>query len=107
MVVDLEIGPDRNVFIDETGDLSLVKGRSAFEQRVQLQIQARYNELLGSVERENVRDLTEVEAKRAVAAIDELDSVAAVDTEFDDEKPETLNVRIIYDTSGVLEFQVN
>lgn len=104
MVIDLALDETGNVYIDETGDLATVEGRAAFEQRIQVQAIARFDELFGKLDRDNVKDLVEVEIRNIANSMDQLEEVAAIELEFDDETPETLNVEVIYDTGEVLSF---
>lgn len=107
MFEDLALDRNFDVFIGPRGDLATVSGRDAFEQEVIVRITEKYTDLIGSIDRENIPSLVNVEAKRVADEMDRLESVAAFRSSFSETDTNTLEVRIIYDTGDEFAFEVN
>lgn len=107
MPADIALDENFDVFINARGDLAIVEGNDQFEQEVIIRITARYHDLISELDRDAVRELVEVEARRVADEMNRLSRVAAFGAEFSDEDPNTLVVTIIYDTGEDFVFDVN
>lgn len=103
-IADLAVNESFEVFTDARGDLATVDGRGAFEQEVMLRVSSRYLDIIGDHDRGTISDLLEVEARRVAAEMDEIDDVSDIRVVFPDDKINTVEVTIIYDTSEEFTF---
>jgi hypothetical protein len=108
-VEDIATDDTFNVFINHRGDLGFVSGRDYFEQALLHRLTRELRDIIGrpDVERETITELAESKIQRIAAEMDELDSVAAYQASFiEDVKGTVLEIEVIYDTDGILAFEV-
>lgn len=105
-VRDFKLDGDFDIFIDHRGDLATVSGREAFEQKLIVRIQENFTEQIGRFDKENIKDLLLLETERIAEEQDQIDRIAAFSAAFSDEKPNTVEITIVYDTGDELTFEV-
>lgn len=105
-MVDLGVDSTLNVYIDNSGNLSYVEGKEAFEQRVALRLTDRYFKIVGNRDEAEVIKRLEVEADRVANTDPNIDSMPAFDVSFSDEEHKKIEVIIVYDTGDTTEFTI-
>ncbi|UBF22612.1 T4 gp25-like baseplate wedge protein [Halorubrum tailed virus 25] len=105
----MDIGLNKNFDLELGGrnDVFLVRGREEFEQRLRLSVVSFFQRIIGNTNRETVLQLIEVQAKRVAQEYDEIEQVAQIQVEYDDERPNTINLTFIYDTGEEFTFPVS
>lgn len=102
--VDLDLNDDLNVHISARGDLVMATGRDAFEQELMLRVSDRYLDIVGVQDKPTIRGLLEIEAERVADEMEMLEGVSDFRIQFSDVKPNTVIIRVIYDTGEIFEF---
>lgn len=107
MPEDLALDSNYDVFINARGDLGTVSGHEAFEQEVMLRVVDKYTDLLGTLDRDSIIKFVELEAGRVVQEVEDLQGIDTLNAEFVDDEPNTVEVRIVYDTGDEFTFTTN
>jgi hypothetical protein len=107
-IVDLALDENFNVYIDHTGDLAGVKGRTAFEQELVIRLTERMRGLIGrgDADEQTLVELARSYTRRIANEMDELDEIASFSAELSGDAYSTLEIELVYDTGGVLTFDI-
>lgn len=105
----MDIGLDENfdLTFDGRNDISLVEGRAEFEQRLRLSITSFFNRVIGETNRDTALQLLEVQAKRVATQYNEIEQIVQIRVEYDDKRPNTINLAVIYDTGDEFTFPIS
>ena len=105
---DLEWDEDFDLNITNRGDFGTVSGRAAFEQRLRYVLQDSLTEVIRSekLNEESIANTAKTRAQSVAEFFDEIENISAFIAEFPDEKPNTLELTIIYDTGEEFIFEV-
>lgn len=104
--MDIKLNDQFDLEFDGRNDLPTVTGRQLFEQRLRLSVVSFFQEALGNTDRNNVQELIELQAGRVVDQFDELVSVGNIQTEYDEDVPNTINIIINYDSGDSFDFAI-
>jgi hypothetical protein len=105
-VKDFKINSNYDIFISHRGDLATVSGREAFEQKLVLRLEEGFGNVINELDKQNVKDMLLLEARRVAEDMDEIDNIAAFSATFSDENPNTAEVTLVYNTGEELTFEV-
>lgn len=105
----MDIGLDENfdVVLDQRNDVPLVKGASAFEQKLRIRLTDYFLDLIGRADTQNAPSLLEIEAQRVAKELDELDGIDTIIIEESEAAPNTLEVTIFYSTGNETVFPIS
>lgn len=106
MPFDLALDENFDVFISHRGDLATVEGRDRFEQEIIVRLTNRMGGMIGKVDDDSVKNVARIHARRVAAETNNLSAIADFEAKFSDEKPETLQITLFYDTGEELTFEV-
>lgn len=104
---DIEIGETFDVVIDDRMDLGVVDGQEEFEQYLAHALTAFYYDDIGAVDKANITNRLQLEARRIVISSDRVDSLQNIVVEFSDEDPNVVEVSIIYASDEISTFNIN
>jgi hypothetical protein len=105
-VEDFKIDSNYDIFISHRGDLATVSGREAFEQKLAIRIEESFGSVINELDKENVKDMLLLEAKRVAEDMDEIENIAAFSATFSEENANTVEVTLVYDSGDELTFEV-
>lgn len=105
MAVDIKINSEFDVQLDHRNDLPLVEGREAFEQHLAVSVTKYFHELIGTTDT-NLAEKIELQARRVVDRVADIDDVAAVTAESKEGEPNTVEVTVLYDTGEETTFDI-
>ncbi|QRV15017.1 hypothetical protein JMJ58_19235 [Haloterrigena salifodinae] len=96
--MDIGLNSNFDIELDHRNDLPLVRGREAFEQRVEIRLTSYYTDLIGQNLDVNIVPLLELEAERVAEETPELDTLANILITPNPDVPNSLDVQIVYAT---------
>lgn len=101
--MDIKLNKDFEIELNRRNDLPLVTGREKFEQRVRIVITELLQEVIGETKPDIALNLINMKVEELAQNFDIIDSVIDSSAEYDKDKPNIINLRIVYDTGE--EFQ--
>lgn len=101
---DIAIDSDLDVYIDQSGDLALATGRAELDQQIALVLNHHYANVIGENDPDTVVEQLKVGARRAVSYVGSLESVDTIDAAYKEDEPNTVELRILFDTGEALVF---
>lgn len=104
--MDIGLNENFDLDFDDTNDLPTVTGQALFEQRLRTTVVSFFQTTIGETNRDNARELLELEASRVVDRFDQIVSVANIRTEYDEDEPNTIVLTITYDTGDNFDFNI-
>lgn len=105
MAIDIKVNSDFDIELDHRNDLPLVEGREAFEQHLAVSITKYFHELIGSTD-SNLPEKIQLQARRVVDRVSDIEDIAALTAEPHDEDPNAVVVTILYDTGEETTFEI-
>ena len=96
--MDIGLNENFDVQLNERNDLPIVTGREKFEQRVRIVITELLQDVVGRTNPNTTLKLIRVKAERLAQNFEVIDSIVDLSVEYDEDKPNIVNLRIIYDT---------
>jgi hypothetical protein len=105
----MDIGLNRffDLELDDRNDLPLVRGRAEFEQRLAFSVTNFFQDVVGSVDRPAALTMLQVHASRVAHRYGEIERIAQLQVEYDEEEPNTINMTLIYDTGDDFTFSIS
>lgn len=106
-IEDILLDENLEAFITQKGDLAGAKGRDAFEQKLLLRTIENVVTILGEIDKATAVRLAEREIERTAEQMDELENVSSYDARFSDDKPDTLQMKVVFNTGEIIEFDTD
>lgn len=106
-IEDIAFDENFEAYITPRGDLAGWSGRERFEGHLTLRLTTLYRSIYQEYEKETIRSKLEQGAQRVVDQMGEIVNIAAGPViEFSDDKPNTVEVTIIYETGDEFNDEV-
>lgn len=108
-MIDLALNDDFSVYLDDRNDLATVEGQEAFEQSVAVMLtDFMHNSVTGFAGTEStIQEKLRLEATRVAQRHDALESIANIQIDRDEDRPDTYLVTIDYVASDSYQFEIN
>jgi hypothetical protein len=103
---DLDLDSNNEVYIGPRGGLAPADKQTAFENKLRMEIQEAYLELIGDQDEATIVDLLEVRSREVADRLGFIERVAAIAVDYPSDDPNTASVKIIYETGDEFEFSV-
>ena len=101
--MDIGLTEEFDIELNARNDLPVVSGRELFEQRLRIAVTEVLQDAIGGMDRNTTLQLIRVQAQRVARESEDLDAVGELSVEYDDERPNTINLTVIYDTGETFQ----
>lgn len=101
--MDIGLTEEFDIELNARNDLPVVSGRELFEQRLRIAVTEVLQDAIGGMDRNTTLQLIRVQAQRVAREFEDLDAVGELSVEYDDERPNTINLTVIYDTGETFQ----
>lgn len=95
-----------DTYLNQQDDLPIVEGRAAFEQEVVDRLTDYLQQVIGSIDRDGAIRLIELQARRVAEDTDEIDELVLFDAAYNADRPNTVDLRLIYETGDDVTFSL-
>lgn len=96
--MDIRLNKDFDVELDERNDLPTITGREKFEQRVRIVITELLQDLVGEMKPDITLNMINTKVEEVAQEFDIINSVVNTSAKYDKDKPNVINLKIVYDT---------
>ena len=101
--MDIGLTEEFDIELNARNDLPVISGRELFEQRLRIAVTEVLQNAVGGMDRNTTLQLIRVQAQRVARDFEELDAVGELSAEYDEERPNTINLTVIYDTGETFQ----
>lgn len=105
--MDIALDENFDFVLDDRNDAPVARRQDLFEQRLRIYITSYFTSVIGSTDEQEVIDLLEVKSREAVDLFGEIESVASIQGEYDQDTPNLINMKITYDTGDSFTFEIS
>ena len=96
--MDIRLNKDFDVELDERNDLPTITGREKFEQRVRIVLTELFQDLVGQMKPNITLNMINTKVEEVAQEFDIINSVVNTSAKYDKDKPNVINLKIVYDT---------
>jgi hypothetical protein len=106
-MTDLALDGNFDVFLDDRNDVATVDGRAKFEQSVAVQLTSFMHDIPGNSDFNTLKERVRLQVSRVARNHEMLESIQRILVEKHPEKPGTVKVELIYESSDAFDFNLN
>lgn len=105
--MDIGLNEHFDFELDDRNDAPTVEGRVEFEQKLRLRVTDYFHEIIGNAEGQNALKLVQVAARRVARDEQGIETVSAINAEYAEDAPNTIEVTVVYDTNDDFTFSLS
>lgn len=104
---DLKLDGDFDIFLDDRNDISVTDGQDEFQQSVAIKLTDYLYRTSGETDFSVLKEKIRLQVSRVARTHDMIDDIDRIVVERHFEKPSTISVEIIYNSTGNFDFNLN